>query len=42
MFGYEDKVHLGTTSACAENTFWGSILQQGTGNYLRMRGEYLS
>ena len=30
----------GTTSACAENTFGGSMLSASLGNYLRVRGEY--
>ena len=32
---------LGTTSACAENTFEQVYEQDETGNYLRVRGEYL-
>ena len=32
----------GTTSACAENTLMVSGTGSGTGNYLRMRGEYNS
>ena len=32
---------LGTTSACAENTHYRPGSWSSTGNYLRMRGEYL-
>ena len=32
----------GTTSAYAENTFGGLVLSPPNGNYLRVRGEYLS
>ena len=32
---------LGTTSACAENTPTSSITADRTGNYLRVRGEYV-
>ena len=32
----------GTTSACAENTLWFDKPQAGEGNYLRVRGEYVS
>ena len=36
------KRHMGTTSACAENTaFWAGKLAEN-GNYLRVRGEYIS
>ena len=38
---YLDPVDNGTTSACAENTKWRSSLPETTGNYLRVRGEYL-
>ena len=31
---------LGTTSACAENTFWGDGFTACEQNYLRVRGEY--
>ena len=34
------SVILGTTSACAENTFDGLLGVGGDGNYLRVRGEY--
>ena len=34
--------HSGTTSACAENTDWGAAGTPLSGNYLRVRGEYLS
>ncbi len=34
-------VQHGTTSACAENTESESIINAATGNYLRVRGEYL-
>ena len=30
----------GTTSACAENTMWWRSRSRGSGNYLRVRGEY--
>ena len=30
----------GTTSACAENTWWDKYFKPATWNYLRMRGEY--
>ena len=40
MFGYEDKVHLGTTSACAENTLIVLLARVRAWNYLRVRGEY--
>ena len=33
--------HSGTTSACAENTDWGAAGTPLSGNYLRVRGEYL-
>ena len=33
---------VGTTSACAENTRYGNDLTTMWGNYLRVRGEYLS
>ena len=33
--------HQGTTSACAENTGGSKILIRSTGNYLRVRGEYV-
>ena len=32
--------HLRTTSACAENTKQAKQINQSTGNYLRVRGEY--
>ena len=32
---------VGTTSACAENTFGGLVLSPPNGNYLRVRGEYV-
>ena len=32
--------HLGTTSACAENTAVFSLLSSAMRNYLRVRGEY--
>ena len=32
--------HVGTTSACAENTREARSLATGNGNYLRVRGEY--
>ena len=35
------QCRLGTTSACAENTLMVSGTGSGTGNYLRMRGEYV-
>ena len=31
---------LGTTSACAENTYWTMCLPRWKRNYLRVRGEY--
>ena len=31
---------IGTTSACAENTFPTRYVDRDTGNYLRVRGEY--
>ena len=31
---------MGTTSACAENTFWGWGFTMAARNYLRVRGEY--
>ena len=36
-----DRAHHGTTSACAENTFYLSTHDGFIGNYLRVRGEYL-
>ena len=33
-------VAIGTTSACAENTGGGVAVDPGSGNYLRVRGEY--
>ena len=30
----------GTTSACAENTAWGTVAGEAQRNYLRVRGEY--
>ena len=33
---------LGTTSACAENTHGFCLLHAEQGNYLRVRGEYVS
>ena len=38
----KDETGKGTTSACAENTPPRSRIRQGTGNYLRVRGEYLN
>ena len=35
-----DVFSLGTTSACAENTFSWLVLYYVWGNYLRVRGEY--
>ena len=35
-------VHIGTTSACAENTPRGWKIALGAGNYLRVRGEYMA
>ena len=32
--------HMGTTSACAENTTWRAQPRRQTRNYLRVRGEY--
>ena len=32
--------HVGTTSACAENTRQVSVVRKHTRNYLRVRGEY--
>ena len=32
---------IGTTSACAENTYEVATTSKGSGNYLRVRGEYL-
>ena len=34
------STHLGTTSACAENTRFVAVLLLGLWNYLRVRGEY--
>ena len=34
--------HMGTTSACAENTTWRAQPRRQTRNYLRVRGEYCS
>ena len=34
--------HVGTTSACAENTLWRRLRLTNFRNYLRMRGEYIS
>ena len=33
-------VATGTTSACAENTWYLALGVAGSGNYLRVRGEY--
>ena len=35
------RLESGTTSACAENTFFKRIYCLHQGNYLRVRGEYL-
>ena len=37
-----DKLYMlvGTTSACAENTLFWRGMRAGSGNYLRVRGEY--
>ena len=35
-------IHIGTTSACAENTGVATVVGVVVGNYLRVRGEYLS
>ena len=32
--------HMGTTSACAENTISVTVMIKTWGNYLRVRGEY--
>ncbi len=39
---YEWDIHLGTTSACAENTGGCLVFVLHDGNYLRVRGEYNS
>ena len=36
------QLNLGTTSACAENTYIYRNAASGGGNYLRVRGEYTS
>ena len=41
MYGLIWWIMVGTTSACAENTGYGARRWDGSGNYLRVRGEYL-
>ena len=40
--GHHHKPHRGTTSAYAENTYFSQRVERFWGNYLRVRGEYLS
>ena len=35
-----DSFHIGTTSACAENTVAAAMTSRAAWNYLRVRGEY--